>query len=218
MNQAVKIIVCAVATLTTHASNANLLSNASFESGDLTSWNSSAGIGVVVGSSLSMNPSTPFGGSYFFSASRTDGASYGASKIISISQLVGLDDSIKFLSAGGYFSGAFGVGNPSNDLAQISLSFFAAGELIETVATPKIDPLVGAWNHLTLNSIAVPMGATHLIFEVSTFLDPGFSSIDIGVDELILSAVPEPTAIYLALAGVGAIALRHNSRAIRKIA
>ena len=62
----------------------------------------------------------------------------------------------------------------------------ANGQAVATMSSPVLDPVVGTWNQLRTATLVVPATAVTADFDFATRLDPGFSSIDIGADDLSL--------------------------------
>lgn len=195
-----------LASVCLQATPAELLINGGFEDGDLTGWEKLAGgsQGVVVMGSANngangIKPNGPRSGDYQFSSSDVDAP--GGAGEITIGQTIDLSgfgyvgSGQGYLIARGFFAGAVGQTQPSNDTAQIVMEFYSgglAGSLIGTQATQKLDPVVGEYNLLELFLVPVPAATDTLRFKVVTELDPGFNSIDITADDLSLCLTPTP--------------------------
>lgn len=191
-----------------------LLSNGGFEAGDLTGWTETAGAGeghVVTISGLfvqtcqQIDPNVPQTGNFLFSAGVPDGATPGTDLIV-LSQSIDISSYAGHgvIEASGYFSGSTGCNtSTSDDLATLVVELYSNGgtTLLTTVTAGPLDPMVGFWNPLSTGSIAVPAGADTLVLRVSMALAPGFASIDLGVDDVSVTATAVPTCALNCPAG-----------------
>ena len=195
----------------TQATAQELLTNGGFESGDLSGWAETAGHGHVVTSSANpgMNPNTPRSGSFMFSGSTSDGAVLFTSEI-TLSQVIDVSAStvvpagVAAVKAQAFFVGSIDGRNPSDDTAQVVIDFFSGGPSgvnLDSFSTAPLDPILGFWNEVSTPEIGVPPLTDTIVFSVVTKLDPGFTSIDIGVDDLSLHLVPEPTTLTAIMVG-----------------
>jgi hypothetical protein len=224
------------------AADHELLANRGFESGNLTGWLQTVGplqghVVTVSGPAgmpcARISPNTPHGGSYLFSSSVQDGATPSTPEItiaqeIDVSSFAGVATGEASIFASGYFSGAAGCNeNPSNDTAQIVVEFYSggvSGTLLDTASSPVADPFVGVWNFLSVGD-DVPQATDTIVLRVRTVLDPGFASIDIGVDDMSLvlsSPIPVPAldsrsigilVVLVAIAGLFPLYPRATERA-----
>lgn len=220
-----KALILLITLIFASPARADMLVNPGFETGDLSGWTQEFGAGAVIQSSAAMDPSKPHSGQFFFSSSNNDGASrLGAneitiSQVIDVSGLTFIGGGMGLISAQGFFSGAVGVGAPSNDTAQLVIDFFeggVGGTFLGSVATIPIDPIVGLWNRVAIEGATVPDLTDTIVFRVKTLLDPGFVSIDIGADDfsVSLTTVPEPAS--LAMLGIGLAIIAGYRRGLRR--
>ena len=178
------------------ATAGSLLVNGGFETGNLTGWTADFGSPVIINMSGEMEPGTPHGGLFLMSSSVTDGGNRMGGPEITISQVIDVSN-VGFISAGngsviasGFFTGAIADnGQQSDDLAQIIVEFYQGGQdgiFLGFASSAAIDPVLGFWNVLRLPQTLVPIPTDTIVFRVMTTLDPGFFSIDIGSDDLVL--------------------------------
>lgn len=179
-----------------------LLVNGGFETGDLSGWTESVSQGYVVAVSgegiepcAQIDPNTPRSGAFLFSSCVADGAVPGTEEIslvqvIDVSGYPSIPTGSVTIAAEGYVSGANGCTAPSNDLAELSIAFYENGQfgdLISSIASLQVDPSPGAWVLIEIGPTQVPPNTDTIVFRYMTLLDFGFTSIDIGVDDLSLS-------------------------------
>jgi hypothetical protein len=162
------------------AQAANLIQNPGFETGDLTSWNST-GWFVTSGSVGSVNPSPPPGGGAYF-------ASTGCFTYCDLSQTVtttpGLLYSLSF-----EFNPGYGVTTGGADT------------LVYWDGTPVLDVGLGplGWTTYTVNGL-VGAGSDTLTF--SAYQNPGFN----GLDNVFVGLVGESASGPVPGAGLSGIA------------
>ena len=206
-------VLSTILLVCTQVTAQELLTNSGFETGDLSGWAEIAGQGHVVTSSANpgMNPDTPRTGSFMFSASTSDGAvlftpEITISQVIDVSTSTIISDGVGAVKAQAFFVGSINGTNPSNDTAQVVIEFLSGGPSgvsLDSFSTAPLDPILGFWNEVNTPEIDVPALTDTIIFNVVTKLDPGFTSIDIGVDDLSLQLIPEPTTFtVLAIGGL----------------
>lgn len=184
-------------SILSECSHSNLLQNGGFETGDLTDWSEveGSGEGHVVTKSVAeraceaIDPSSPHSGSYLFSSSVNDGATEGTPEI-TLEQSVPLPScNATELTLEAYVSGAGACPNSStsDDTVRLELILHSEnGDVVANVKGSDLDPIVGDWNHLTVKLSEIPGTARTVTARIVTQLDPGFSSIDIGVDDVAL--------------------------------
>jgi hypothetical protein len=227
-------LVSSLVPFASDASDFELLSNGGFESGNLSGWIESVGAneghvvsisGVTAQPCARIEPNVPRSGSFRFSSSTQDGASPGTpeitiSQVLDVSSFSGIPNGGATFVAYGHFSGAAGCSSTSDDTAQITVSFYSggpSGTLVGSLASSPIDPFGGTWNLINLDG-AVPQATDTIVFSAVTRLDPGFSSIDIGADDLsLVLSVPDVVPSigplqYLVLSVVLIAAARFRSR------
>lgn len=187
-----------------------LLVNGGFEDGDLTGWLQGTGEGHVVAESAvgtptceRIDPPTPRTGSYLFSSAADDGAIPGTVQIslkqeIDVSGFSYIATGNAFVSGSAYVSGAPGCADPSDDLVEIVMVFFqggADGTYLDDIGSGLLDPEPGEWRELTLARTQVPEDTDTIVFFYNTWLDEGFTSIDIGADDISLTIEEDDTPV-----------------------
>ncbi len=203
-----------------------LLTNRGFETGDTSGWIEDAGQGNVITVSVNdFSPNAALSGSFFFSASVSDGT-IGGTPEVSLSQEINVSSFASQISNGSASITAqgFALGKPvenSLDTAHIVVEFYQGGRtgsLLSSQATNPLIPEKGDWREMNISSTAVPINTDTIVFRAVTSLDLGFSSIDVALDDLSLNlftgnAVPEPTSFIFLLMGVLTIAHFHPKAA-----
>lgn len=178
-----------------------ILQNGGFESG-LAFWTEEVGAGegnVITQTAgigcQAIDPGVPRSGSFLFSSAVTDGATLRTPEItlhqiVDVSTFSWISTGIARLSATAYVSGAPGCGGTSDDTVQIQVEFWqggTSGALLDSRSTTPLDPVVGFWNQISLQDFPVPAATDTILFRYRTLLDPGWTSIDIGADDLSLA-------------------------------
>lgn len=203
--------------LSAPAMSAELVTNGSFETGNLSGWtytNSGGGTAPVV---IKYNQAGNYPVGAFGEAIPTDvgGGNYtvyfssDTANPDSLSQLVNVVAGQTYNLSFDYYAPLNGINNPNDATLKFMIGGNQAGSMLQA-GSPSGTP-AQTWEHFATSYTAASTGPVNLALQ---FHGLGSTAADFAVDKISMTAVPEPTTWAMMLLGLGVVGASARRRRV----